>query len=471
MRPRRTVVTTVLALLALGAGAGVANASSTADATQTTDANLTTFVAPGDTLEALRAGTGTEVLTRRQRVTLSDTLVVRVSTPGLGSAVADQPGNTTTERFRALLSGSDASLTAVEITSGGDPPRAIDLTAEQLVVSRAGPDSFDLIYDTGELRATDDRNGNGLADDGSGTAIVPVRVFEFEFAHDGTAASSSLGIFPPTITFSTPPADGVVLYPLPGQRLVGQTPLAPGTTLSISIDGVGHPFEIQRTTTVTGNQQSFANLSLDLIGAPAGIPLAVRATVDGQLLPETRGQLAELTASFTAATTDAPRTRLRLRNVSLSSAGFLVVRNGPDGSLVANRYVEAGEYDSLTVQYRRAVTADSVVVTAYVDVDGNRFFEASGPDRPFRRDGDPVSSVVDLDTSTPTTDTPTTAPPTTSLATDTPTATPSSPTTTGTPAQRNRITDASGDGFGLGVALAALAVVLVALARCGQSGT
>ncbi|WP_424016730.1 DUF7282 domain-containing protein [Halorientalis pallida] len=468
MRPRRTAVTTVLALLALVAGAGVANASSTADATQTGDGNVTTFVAPGDTLEALRAGTATGVLTKRQRVALSDVLVVRVSTPGLGASVADQPGNTTTERFRALLSSPDATLTAVEITSGDDPPRAIDLTAEQLVVRRVDEDTFDLVYDTGRLRATDDTNGNGLADEGPGTAVAPVKVFEFEFTHDGVSAASSLGIFPAAVTFSTPPDDGVVLYPLPAQRLVGQTLLAPGTTLTVSLDGVGRPFSVERTTTVTGRQQSFANLTLDLADAPAGIPLAVTASLDGQRLRQTRGRLAELTASFTPVPTDAPRNRLRFRNVSLSSGGFLVVRNGPDGPLVANRYVAAGEYDSLTVQYRRPVTADSVVVTAYVDVDGDRLFEGGGIDRPFRRNGEPVSTVVDLEESTPATpgtrtDAPTTEP-TTPPSTDTATAAPSSPTTAGTPSQY-RITDASGDGFGPGVALAALLLSLAALAR------
>ena len=467
MRPRRTALTTVLVLLALAAGAGVANASPTADATQTTDANLTTFVAPGDTLEALRDGTTTDVLTRRQRVALSDTLVVRVSTPNLGTAVAEQPGNTTTERFQALLSSPDTELTAVEITSGDGPPRAIDLTVEQLVVRRVGEDTFDLVYDTDRLRATDDTNGNGLADEGPGTAITPVRVFEFEFTHEGVTARSPLGIFPAAITFSTPPNDGVVLYPLPDQRLVGRTPLAPGTTLTISLDGVGHPFEVERATTVTGRQQSFANLSLDLTDAPQGVPLAVTARSDGQRLGEMRGRLAELTASFTPTPTDAPRNRLRLRNVSFTSGGFLVVRNGPDGPLVANDYVAAGEYDTLTIQYRRAVTAESVVVTAYVDVDGDRLFEGDGPDRPFRRDGEPVSTVVALDESTPTTpstrtDTPTTAAP----PTDTATVAPSSPTATATPTQaRDRLTDASGDGFGPGVALVALLLCLAALAR------
>ncbi len=464
---RRTAVATVLALLALAAGVGVVDASPTADRTQADGANLTTFVAPGDTIEALRDGTGTGILTRRQRVALPDGLVVRVSTPDLGAAVADQPGNTTTERFQTLLSSPDASLTGVEITSGDDPPRAIDLTAEQLVVRRVGSDTFDLIYETDQLRTTDDTNGNGRPDEGGGTAIVPVRVFELEFTHDGVSASSSLGVFPAAVTFSTPAADGVVLYPLPDQRLVGQTPLAPGTELTISLDGVGQPFAVERSTTVTGRQQSFANLSLDLTDAPAGIPLMMTARFDGQSLRETQGRLAELTASFTTAETDDPRNRLRLRNVSLVSGGFLVVRNGAGGRLVANRYVEAGEYDSLTIQYRQALTADSAVVTAYVDVDGDRLFEAGSPDRHFRRDGEPVSTVVDLDRSTPATpetptDTQTTAPPTT----DTPTTVPSSPATDGTGTQTGgRITDASGDGFGPGGVLAALALGLAALAR------
>ncbi|WP_299267961.1 DUF7282 domain-containing protein [Halorientalis sp.] len=471
MSRRRTAVATVLTLLALIAGTGVVNASPTADAAQTDGANLTTFVAPGDTLEALRDGTATDVLTRRQRVALSDALVVRVSSPDLGTTVADQPGNTTTARFRALLSSPDASLTGVEITSGDDPPRTADLRAEQLVVRRAGQNTFDLIYDTGQLRATDDTNGNGRPDEDGGTAVVPVRVFEVAFTHDGAAAASPVGFFPAAVTFSTPSNDGVVLYPLPGQRLIGQTPLAPGTTLTVSLDGVGRPFAAERTTTVTGRQQSFANLSLNLTGAHAGTPLTVTARFDGESITETRGRLAELNATFMTAGTNDPRTRLRLRNVSFATDGFLVVRDGADGPLVANRYVEAGEYDSLTVRYRQVAAADSAVVTAYVDVDGDRFLVRGGPDRPFRQDGERVSTVVDLDQSTPATpqptDTPATTPPTTVPPTDTPTTAPISPDTVeARPQSGDRLTDASGDGFGPVIALVVLVLVLAGAARC-----
>jgi hypothetical protein len=462
---RRTLATTLLVLLALGAGMGVAGASSPVDATQTDGANLTTYAAPGDALADLRSGADTDSLTPRQRVTPADTLVVPVSAPNLDATVADQPGNTTTDRFRELLSGGDASLTAVEISADDDSPRVVDLTPEHLVVRHVDGNTFDLLYDTDELRTTADTNGNGLADDGGRTPISTVSVFQFQFAVDGATAGSSLGFFPAAVTFSTPRDDGVVLSPLPNQRLVGRTQVAPGTPLSISVAARDGSFRIERTTTVTGRQQSFANLSLDLSDAPAGIPLVITARRDGRDFGETTGRLVELTASFAARSADATRTELRLRNVSFTSGGFLAVTDGEGGPLVANRYVSAGDRDSLTLRYRRELTGDSAVVTAYVDVDGDQVLERSGPDRPFRRGGDPVSTAVGL--GDPTTATPTesrtTAPPTTPPPT---TATPTTSTRTDTHSTtRARITDASGDGFGVGPAVAALAVALVALVR------
>lgn len=454
-------MTTVVALLALAATAGVASASPTAGAAQT-DANLTAFVAPGPTLDGIRTGTATDRLTRRQRVTPADTLVLRVSAPGLGAAVAAQPGNTTTTRFRSLLSGPDTSLTGVEIGSGDDPPRALDLTPAHLVVRRVAENTFDLIYDTDRLRATDDTDGDGRPDEGPGTPVDPVRVFEIAFTHESASATTSLGLFPVAVSFSTPPADGVVLYPLPEQRLVGRTSLAPGTPLAVSLDADG--LRVERTTFVTGRRQSFANLSLNLTGAPAGVPLTVTARLDGRLLRRTTGRLAEPTASFATDRTAPSRTRLRLRNVSFATGGFLVVRDGRAGRLLAVRHVEPGEYDSLTVRYRRAATADSVAVTAYVDVDGDGVFDGTGPDRPFRRDGAPVTTVVDLAASTATPSDTRTAVSTTATPTAAPTTAPSAPDATGSPT-RYRVTDASGGGFGLAAALAALAIGFAALAR------
>lgn len=468
MLPRRTLVTVVVLLMGLVGGVGVASASPAASGTQAA-VNVTTFVAPGDAVDAVRAGTVEDVLTRRPRVTLADTLVVRVSAPGLGAAVADQPGNTTTDRFRQLVSSADASLTGTEITSR-DTPRALDLTATQLVVRRTGEDAYDLVYHTGELRASDDADGNGLADDGDRTPISPVKVFSIKFSFEGTAGDSSLGVFPASMTFTTSPTDELVLYPLPGQRLVGRTPLAPGTTVTLSLATEDGAVAVERRVRVTGGRQSFANLSLNLSGAPGGVPLTVTARLDGERLRETTGRLAALTASFTPDLAATSRDRLGLRNVSFATGGFLVVRDGADGPLIANRYVEAGSRAALSVPFRQAATADSVTVAAYVDVDGDRLLERSGPDRPFRRNGDPLSTVVELGDSgattptDPTTDAPT--PSTTDGPVDTPPASPPAANRTGTrPSTPYGITDASGDGFGPVLALVALAVGLAALGR------
>ncbi|WP_336001772.1 DUF7282 domain-containing protein [Halorientalis halophila] len=469
MLPRRSIAAATppllvfVAALALVATAGVAAGTTTGGTSaQAAAPNVTTFVAPGDALTALWAGQADDQLTRRPRVTPADALVVRVSTPGLGSAVAAQPGNTTTERFRALLSSDRASLTGVEMGTTDRPPRVIDPTSGDLAVREAGADTYDLIYDAGALRATDDQNGNDRADDGGATTVSPTKVFRLTFTLDGTSGSSNLGVFPASIAFSTPTSDDVELSPLPDQKLVGRTPLAPGTTLSIALDAVGHPFAIERTATVRDRRRPYANLTLDLSDAPEGVPVTVTARLNGVVVRETEGRIRRLGASFTTGTTTDPRNELVLRNVSAAVDGFLVVRDGPDGPLIANQRLAAGEGQSVTVPFRESATADSITVTAYVDVDDDGVLDRGGPDRPFRRDGDPLSrtvAITDLTAETPSTPTqtptPTTEPPTTAPAT-------ASGATADTPATAYQVTDASGDGFGPLLALVALAAFAVA---------
>src|SRR6056297_184136 len=129
-RARTLVVAVLFAGLALAVGSGVAaGAPTTAGGTDATaadeGANLTVFVAPGSHLDAMQdadtvAEYGNVTITARSHVTLSDTLVLQVSAPGLDDAVRSQPGNETTTKFFSLLNSERASLTGTEAFTPSD---------------------------------------------------------------------------------------------------------------------------------------------------------------------------------------------------------------------------------------------------------------------------------------------------------------------------------------------------------------
>ena len=137
-RARTMLVAVLFAGLALSVGSGVAAGAPTTDGgtdvATTEEANLTVFVAPGSDLDAMQDATtvadyGNVTVTARSHVTLSDTLVLQVSAPGLDEAVRSQPGNETTNKFFSLLNSDRASMTGVEsFTASDTTPKVFSLT-------------------------------------------------------------------------------------------------------------------------------------------------------------------------------------------------------------------------------------------------------------------------------------------------------------------------------------------------------
>ncbi|WP_136716695.1 DUF7282 domain-containing protein [Halorientalis salina] len=496
-RVRTMAVAVALVAIALSLGVGVAAGSPTAEGgtEQAADeeANLTVFVAPGSDLASMQGAETTDEygdvnLTARSHTTLSDTLVVEVSAPGLETAVESQPGNGTTAKFHSLLESDRASLTAVEgYTADNDTRKVFSLNDPEAVsVARAGDGAYHLVVDLSAVETTLDANGNERPDDEETRPVESGDGYQLEFDFDDHAANGSLLVFPVAVEFDVGErGNSPVLYPMPDQRVRAQTTLAPGTELRVELTGTGpEPFQRSRTVRVTGRSQPEFTASFDLVDVSGGVPLIVVVRNGDRNVGKAEGRIPNLTAELTVPARIETKDRIRVDRTNLSQNGFLIVRaGGPDGPIVGNRYLERGTYTDLTVQFTQPVKADTLHVSAYVDIDGDQVFDRNGLDRPYRADGEPVSAVVDV---TGTTGTPavTTRPPSTSTTepTDDTTTTvettrtgsetdgrSTAPTTadaTGTGSfTPYTITAANGPGFTAGVAVAAILSLFGLLAR------
>ena len=308
-------------------------------------------------------------------------------------------------------------------------------------------------------------------------------MYQLQFGFDGDVTNASILVFPVAVDFDAGESgNSPVLYPLPGQQVRAHTTLAPGTELRVELTGTGaEVFQRTKTVRVTGRERPAFTASFDLVDAPDGVPLLVVVKNGEQNVGKAEGRIPNLTASLTVPDRIDTKDRIRIQRANLSQNGFLIVRaGGPDGPIVGNRYLKAGTYDGLTVQFSQPVKADVLHVSASVDVDTDRIFDRSGPDRPYRVAGAPVAATVDV-TGTSGTPAVTTRPPQTTTrspvesTTTTETTRPASPpefespdradghsTTTGfTP---YTITAANGPGFGAGIAVSAMLVLFGVLA-------
>lgn len=457
------------------------------------EANISVFVAPGSDLSTMQDAEsiveyGNVTLTRRPHVTLSDTLVVQVHAPGLETAVNQQPGNGTTEKFFSLVQRDRVSVTGSEAYVPANETRQVFSLANRNTTSvvEAGDRTYQLVVNLSAVRTTLDENGNGRPDEGQTQPISSGDVYRLHFSFDDYSENESILVFPVAVEFA-PSQDGnsPVLYPKPDQRIRGTTTLAPGTKLRIQLTGTGtEPFRRTKTVRVTGADQPMFSASFDLVDIEDGQPLIVLVKDGDRNIGKAEGRIPKLNASLTVPDRIDSTDHITVPRVTFSQGGFLVVRSGgSDGPIVGNRYLAPGTYTGLRVQFAQPVKADTLSVSAYVDIDGDRIFDRGGLDRPFRRDGTPVSHVVDVSgvTGTPAITTrpppspstptePTTSVETTPLVTppgSTTTERPTAPTPTGpsSPATFTPYTiTANGPGFTAGVALAALLALVGLLA-------
>lgn len=468
MRPTALHLAVAALLVVAGVGpvaAGGGAAATTPDArpeltgTALGAPNVTVWIAPendtfadGSAIERAveAAPSDGPTLTRSGVVAANDTLAVRVVAAGLDDLVAAQSGQNLTERFVAAVRARESfSLSGVQ-TQATTPPSQLQKELELLgsggvTVYRTDPeDTYWLVYDTARLTAErgEDRvrpeQGEGYefrAETDAGTDAGRVRIDNREavFWRSGEAT---------------------IAHQLPTTGL-GLTSLAPGTDVVVTVRADGEVIDTGEATVQRGGGAPFEfRFSVPATSVRPGETFSIGVTESGDgpalsppLNVTVRDPDAELEVLEAQIALDEDRGFVRART-NVSTGGFLVVREPTDdgGEVLGVADLPHGE-DVVTVSFDSG-PQDRLVVVAYRDADLDGQFEPE-VDVPYM--DSPMATVserIELQRSNQRTSTisdPTTPPPTDSF------------TTTAT--TRDYTPDRRVPGFGVGTALACLALL------------
>jgi hypothetical protein len=221
--------------------------------------DVTTAVAPAG---AFGEEPGTVESAQSGHLAVGDTLVANVTVSGVFGMLAAQPGETTTERFRSLVTGENASL---EIRPGTtDADLALDRSFENDAFDvYADPDAqtLSVVTDTSALRYDGDA---GELQAGERYRIVFVIESESDLSIEEAAWADDIAVRDRTATFETGENGTVRLPAASDAELSGTTALAPGTELEVETRADGA--FLQHTETRVGEDGAFtASLNLSTV--------------------------------------------------------------------------------------------------------------------------------------------------------------------------------------------------------------
>lgn len=388
---------------------------------------------------AIRAARENGTVTRRAAVAMNDTLILRVEASGIGSAVAS--GDNATHGFFRAVEGPSADLLVTETSlTPEEEGQVLDLTDYRAtrVVADRGNDTYYLVVNTSRLRAQDP--GQIRID------RVGMETYEVRFSlNESRAIPPASATSELKIVRRATPFEKSFLEPAPNQTLVGRTNLAPGSPITVTIDTPVDPAK-SRTVRVRDDGRFVARF--DLSDVRNGTEATVRLSSGGRRVMEFRIEVESAHASVSLPErVDDDWYDLRVRNVTLSQGGFVVLKRS-NGEVI-------GRSERLTAGHH-----GEVVIAPLVPMEGNGSVTITAvpylsPDRPYP-EATNDSATYDLGTPSPTA---------TATSTETPTAATRAWTETPTPPVTESPVGQGQPGFGIPVALLALVVFLLARRR------
>jgi len=433
--------------------------------------NLTLLRAPGDRFGEL--DTDEDVVAARAagliseppmtgdgpEAALGDTMVYRLNASGFYGLMAAQGGATSEANF--LTATGDGGAFDLSITSSGDCESAVDVAGSVGDgTARVIPDpSNETLYVTADLRRVAVQQGLERGFRGPGRAT-------YAFA-GGTHvvdsnATTAVDYAVADRRYEYDADDGILVRSAgPGQRVAGETNLAPGTNLTIDVTGLDGDYDTSARTTV-GADGAFA-VDVDLSEAPneSRFTASIAQIANSQTLLTTGS--AEATAVLFEqyeSPSSSEAASLENARVALEDGGFLAVYLVPpdeqvtrDNLIGRSGYLQPGVHDPTVSLDRPLTDSANVVLVAHRDDDGDGRFDYPADDSPYRIGGDPVYGVGRVllagDGSTPPRDPQylgVTLPPAAEITgTPVPTATPTDePTATATPSPTPTATDSDG---------------------------
>lgn len=490
--------------------------------------NATTFVAPagrGDRLTdrpAIERARDAGWLTRSRKVALGDTLVLRVTAPGIDGALAAQTGPNETARFFAMQERSGTALYAIDRHTGPHEPHTIlrlNETRSTTVVAAPRADTYYLVVATGAVRGVSAESRYGDVPDRELRDAEFVPRFEFDGedrlnsdAHDseGRHAEAFL-IAERSATPTQRHADPVVVATRRNATVAGTTTLAPGSRVTVRlIRGPRNRTVAADTVRVSRERRDPVE---DLHDPPAyrfratfdlrnaslgGVDVAVGS--NGTVLGTGQGEIVADGAAVELAGRDAQSPeRVRVARAVLPAGGFLLVE--ADGRFLASTdRLDPGTHANVSVALgdldaEKLAAATTLRAVVARDANGDGRYNVQY-DRPYLDGPAVVNDTLDLRPATPTgtpgtradtatTDTesgttarsgattvagsgttprsgrPATATTAGAGSGQTPAGVPPPAGTTGNRNPTTTTTHEDGPGFGVGVALLALAVAAV----------
>lgn len=469
-----------------GCDAGTAAAATRLVVGERSTDGLQAWVAPESanlsTLDDLNRARDTGNLTRTSLVAKNDTLVLELRASGLEGAIASQDGANVTARFSSWLDSSGVSLELFETTPGAERValylNVTDLGATTLISDQRNS-SYYLVVDTERVAVSDRYEPTGEQHD--------LRTSRYR-ANFTLTSESDLADERESVTddFEIRDRDAAVgawfgserayVESAPNQTVRVRTTLAPGSNVTVVVDGEGDSFRFEETGRVQNASEDFVvTPRFDFSDVAAGTNFTVTAYHDGKSLMGYGGADPGTVTEPSASVELGRASKLDVGvTAELSYGGFVVVRRGSvDGErLGKTRFLDPGKSETVLVSFDPDLESNvTLVAVAFRDSNGNGDFDPEA-DQPYT-DGEHEHRVATSKTVTfewsETTTRRTTSEVTTGGTTEKPVRNGTVTTTEESPETDHESPAEPGSGveipgFGVGAALAGLvAGVLVAL--------
>jgi len=264
--------------------------------------NLQTWTAPSDSdlfsadVEDIPAYAQAGNLTQSDVVAEGDTLVVQVDASGLEGALEN--GDAT-----ELYNASSASGQIFNLTfEGDDVPNSPDESAN---IADLSTDEYSVLYDGAndahyvviESSALVNAGDLTYEDGDTYTANFTVYDSDSDLVDDDVSVTQDFDVEDPEAELDTNADDEIVLQAATGQEVTGETNLAPGTEMELSLDSdaSGDPFVVRPEATVQ-QDGTFTGVA-DLSENDAGSEFTASITDPSDLGDDYDGRLVEATVT------------------------------------------------------------------------------------------------------------------------------------------------------------------------------
>ncbi|WP_123534617.1 DUF7282 domain-containing protein [Halosimplex salinum] len=372
--------------------------------------DFTLLRAPGDRFEnlsterAVNEGLRSGVVSDPPRISggdraaaLGDTMVYRLNASGLYGLLAAQGGGSVGENFLAI-EGDDATRALdLGITRGDGCPPSVDVPAS------VGDGTMHVIPDsTNETLylATDLRRAALTGSSGwdSATARASVSVFDRTHLSDSNVTRSlEYEILDREIDYD-PAGEAIRRQAASGQRIGGETTLAPGSRLTLDVTAYDGDYETQAVTEVDDDGTFDTTVNLSEAPDDARLTLSV-AEVDGSITLLTTGNAPETAVWFQeyeSPSTEEATTIDGVR-VALDDPGFVAAYAVPPDEQVTHAdvigrsaYLQSGVHTTAVDLDRPLTDSRTVVLAVHRDDDGDGQFDYPADDSPVRVDDEAV---------------------------------------------------------------------------------